>query len=130
KILTTLYLLGEKGASHLSGELVDAACEFLPLDRLQHGDLWLGNMLIPNGNGAADFVLFDWEAAGAGHPWLDWIRTLAVEAGVTDPRDLPRLVDWLRELPSRDQWTAELFPNAIPSQVMLLAASFALVSES
>ncbi len=79
------FLANESG---LSAEVRAAAArvrkqathrDFAPTMILEHGDLWLGNILFPRRSplfgGAGDFVIIDWGASNAqGYPLIDLIR--------------------------------------------------------
>lgn len=124
--LKSLYLLGEQGASHLTDDICNAAREFLPLDRVMHGDLTKDNLIFGAPGG---FVLVDWEAAGAGHPWLDWCRWLAASECPPRAERLSELQNWVRKLPQHDQWTLQLFGETLPEPVVVLVTGFLLVCD-
>jgi len=123
--IRAFYALGEEGASHLVDELTAAARPHLPLDRLTHGDLIEGNLLTAR----SKVVLVDWEAAGAGHPWLDWLRFKVAQLLRPSTTDLGTLVSAIRQVESSDKWTTELFPGGVPFAVRVLATGYILVAE-
>lgn len=122
--LRSLYVLGHEGDAPLVADLTERLAPHLPLDRLTHGDLFPGNLV----NTDRGLVLVDWESAGAGHPWLDWLRINLSPLAAPAP-DIPATVSAISRFMSSDPWTRELFPSGAPPDALMVAAAYVLVSK-